>query len=47
MFARAGDDWVGHVLGPDAALDMPEIGIEVPLAELYEGLEFGAAEQTA
>src|SRR5487761_2348230 len=36
VFARAGDDWVGHVLGADAVLAMPEIGIDVPLADLYE-----------
>ena len=40
VFARAGDDWVGHVLLEDATLAMPEIGIEVPLVELYEGLTF-------
>jgi Uma2 family endonuclease len=47
MFTRTGDDWVGHVLGADAMLTMPEIGIEVPLGELYEGIEFEAAEQRA
>jgi Uma2 family endonuclease len=40
VFSRAGDDWVGHVLVGAAILAMPEIGIEVPLAELYEGLVF-------
>ena len=38
VFARAGDDWVGHVVSGDAVLAMPEIGIELPLAELYEGV---------
>ena len=38
VFERVGGDWVGHVLGADAVLDMPEIGIQVPLTELYEGL---------
>ncbi|MCQ8242486.1 Uma2 family endonuclease [Rhizosaccharibacter radicis] len=42
VFARAGGDWVGHVLAEDATLLMPEIGIELPLTELYEGLEFSA-----
>jgi Uma2 family endonuclease len=42
MFARVGDDWLGHVLGSDAVLAMPEIGIELPLAELYEGLALTA-----
>jgi Uma2 family endonuclease len=40
VFSRAGDDWVGHVFVGDAILSMPEIGIEVPLPELYEGLVF-------
>ncbi len=39
MFQRVGDDWVGHLLGADAVLQMPEIGIELPLAELYDGLD--------
>ena len=45
VFARVGDDWVGHVLGADAVLDMPEIGISVPLVELYDGVDFSAADQ--
>lgn len=40
VFSRVGDDWVGHVFVGDAILAMPEIGIEVPFAELYEGLVF-------
>jgi Uma2 family endonuclease len=47
VFARVGDDWVGHVVGADAVLTMPEISIDIPLAELYDGLEFDAAEQRA
>jgi Uma2 family endonuclease len=42
VFERRGDDWVGHVLADDAVLAMPEIGIEVPLAELYEGIDLAA-----
>jgi len=44
MFERIGGDWVGHLLAADAVLRMPEIGIEVPLAELYEGIDFSSAE---
>ena len=40
VFARAGDDWVGHIVSGDAILGMPEIGIDVALAELYEGVSF-------
>ncbi len=47
VFARVGDDWVGHIVGADAVLTMPEISIDIPLAELYDGLEFDAAEQRA
>jgi Uma2 family endonuclease len=39
MFERIGDDWVGHVLGADSTLRMPEIEVEVPIAELYDGVE--------
>lgn len=44
VFARAGDDWVGHVVSGDAVLVMPEIGIEVQLAKLHEGVSFGEPE---
>jgi Uma2 family endonuclease len=43
MFERVGDDWVGHLLAANTVLSMPEIGIEVTLAELYEGVDFSAA----
>jgi Uma2 family endonuclease len=42
MFERIGDDWVGHLLAADSVLRMPEIGIEVTLTELYEGLDLTA-----
>jgi Uma2 family endonuclease len=46
VFAREGDDWVGHVVSGDVTLAMPEIGVELPLAELYEGVAFPESEQT-
>jgi Uma2 family endonuclease len=39
QFERRGDDWIGHILRPDAILRMREIDVAVPLAELYEGLD--------
>ncbi len=39
MFVRVGDDWVGHLLDADAILQMPATGIEIPIAELYEGID--------
>jgi Uma2 family endonuclease len=47
VFERQGDDWVGHILTDDAMLAMPEIEIELPLGELYEGLDLSAADQSA
>ncbi len=41
VFAKIGGDWVGHILSAEAVLALPEIGIEVPLTELYEGVAFG------
>ena len=40
VFTREGERWVGSLLTGDVVLAMPEIGIEIPLAELYEGLDF-------
>jgi Uma2 family endonuclease len=39
MFERTSEDWVGHVLGPEGILRMPEIGVEVPVSEFYEGID--------
>ncbi len=39
VFARSGDNWIGTVITGDATLDMPEIGIELPLAELFADVE--------
>jgi Uma2 family endonuclease len=40
VFAWVGGDWVGHIVSGDANLGMPEIGIDVPISELYEGISF-------
>jgi Uma2 family endonuclease len=46
VFAREGERWIGTVIKGGATLSMPEIGIEVPLAEFYEGLSFPPDEQS-
>ena len=38
VYARAQDGWSVLVLKPGDTLDMPEIGLSIPLAEFYEGL---------
>ncbi len=43
VFARAGGDWIGHVFRDGAILAMPEIGIDVPLAD--DGLVFDEQEE--
>lgn len=40
VFERAANDWIGHILTENDVLAMPEIGVEIPLAEFYEGLDF-------
>lgn len=43
MYERIGDDWLGHLLSAASALRMPEIGIEVPLAEFYLDVDLSPA----
>ena len=42
VHARAQDGWSVLVLNDEDMLAMPEIGLSIPLAEFYEGLEFEA-----
>ena len=42
VHVRAHDGWSVLVLKDDDTLDMPEIGLAIPLAEFYEGLAFEA-----
>jgi Uma2 family endonuclease len=42
IHVRAQDGWSVLVLKDEDTLAMPEIGLSIPLAEFYEGLEFGA-----
>jgi Uma2 family endonuclease len=40
VVARTGSGWSIAQLGPDGTLEMPEIEISVPMADIYAGLEF-------
>ncbi len=43
VFSRKGEDWVTDLIaGGDALLRLPEVGIELPLRELYADLELGS-----
>lgn len=46
-YERAGEDWTGHPLRADSILHLPEIGIAVPVAEFYEGVDLTGAEAAA
>jgi Uma2 family endonuclease len=44
VFSRRGEEWVSEIVaGLDTVLALPEIGVELPLAELYERIELAAA----
>lgn len=45
VFERDAGDWVGHLVTGEASLAMPEIGVDLPLAEVYAGVEFPAPEE--
>jgi Uma2 family endonuclease len=45
-FVRRGEDWLTEIIrGNDAAIRLPEAGIEVPLAEVYANIEFDQADE--
>jgi Uma2 family endonuclease len=47
-FSRKGEDWVTETLaGEEAMLRLPELGIEIPLAEVYADLPPGAEAEAA
>jgi Uma2 family endonuclease len=39
VFARVGETWIGTVMLGDATIEMPEIGVAVPLAECYRDVD--------
>ena len=41
VYARAGGAWTHDILIADSLLVLSEVGVELPLAELYEGVVFG------
>jgi Uma2 family endonuclease len=39
QFERIGGDWIGRIVRDDFILRMPEIGLEFPFRELFEGVD--------
>ena len=46
VYARSGETWTHEILVADSLLALPEIEVELPLAELYEGIVFEAQDQS-
>ena len=46
VYARSGETWTHEILIADSILALPEIGVELPLAELYEGIVFEAKQDS-
>ncbi len=46
IYARqaAGQNWTGTTATADDSIRLPELGIEIPVADLYEGVEFPASD---
>lgn len=40
VYARSGEAWAHEILMEGSVLDLPEIGVALPLAELYSGIVF-------
>ena len=47
VYARISESWTHQILVAGASLALPELGFDVPLAELYEGVEFEASAEDA
>jgi Uma2 family endonuclease len=49
LFSRSGDHWIDDVvIGAEGVLRLPEIGIEIPLSEIYADMNFDSeADSTA
>lgn len=47
VFARPdAGDWIATALTSDDTLDLPEIGIAIPVSEFYEGIDLSAPQPT-
>jgi Uma2 family endonuclease len=46
VYARSGDAWTHEILVAGSILALPEIGVELPLAQLYEGIAFEEQDQS-
>ena len=46
VFVREGSAWTAAALAEGETLSLPAVGIEIPLAELYAGIDFEAGDVT-
>ena len=45
VFTRKGEDWITEIVHDQGVLHMPEIGIEIPMAELYADIDPATARE--
>ena len=45
VFSRKGEDWMTETVVAEGVLQMPEIGLHIPLADIYADVELSAAAQ--
>ncbi|RBP06282.1 Uma2 family endonuclease [Roseiarcus fermentans] len=45
VHVRSGETWTLEIIAEESVLTLPEIGVSLPLAELYEGLVFEADQE--
>ena len=45
VYARSGEAWIHEILVVNSILTLPEIAVELPLAELYEGIDLEGQNQ--
>jgi len=47
VFARKGEDWITEIVNDKGVLHMPEIGIEIPMTEIYADIDLTAEQEAA
>ena len=47
VFRHVDGNWMSEIIGDDVLLDLPEIGIGIPLLELYDGVDLAGTADDA
>jgi len=41
VFSRVGNEWLARMVSAGEVLELPEIGVEIPISDLFEGVSLG------